>query len=133
MDKPPRRTFLNRIILSEAMNLRIVFARLSIISIAQLFCAMPLPAQQIPLSVLVTPSTVITKDGRPVPFALHGFIEFQSLSQVFPYIESQANRWATLDATQRRELSTELLRHGVESRVISMADERPLETLVTHT
>ena len=27
----------------------------------------------------------------------------------------------------------ELLRRGIESRVISMADERPLETLITHT
>jgi hypothetical protein len=133
MSKHPHRTSLNRIMLSEAIDLRIVFARRSIISIALLFCAMPLPAQQISLSVLVTPSTVITKDGHPVPFALHGFIEFQSLSQVFPYIESQTNRWAILNAAHRRELSTELLRHGVESRVISMADERPLETLVTHT
>src|SRR5262249_50631823 len=30
-------------------------------------------------------------------------------------------------------LERELLHRGVESRVVSMADERPLETLVTHT
>src|SRR5262249_37564779 len=30
-------------------------------------------------------------------------------------------------------LARELLRRGIESRVVSMVDERPLETLVTHT
>ena len=30
-------------------------------------------------------------------------------------------------------LASELLRRGIESRVVSMIDERPLETLVTHT
>jgi len=33
----------------------------------------------------------------------------------------------------RQSLARELLRRGVESRVISMTDERPLEVLVTHT
>jgi len=93
-------------------------------------------AQQIPLSVLVTPSTTISKDGHPVTFALHGFIEFKSLSELFPYIDSQTRRWKTtdvLDDAARQELARELLRRGVESRIISMTDERPLETLVTHT
>jgi hypothetical protein len=88
-------------------------------SSALLLCAASLPAQQISLRALVTPSSIIAKDGRPVTFALHGFIEFKSLSELFPYIDSQTSR--------------ELLRRGIESRVISMADERPLETLVTHT
>lgn len=93
-----------------------------------------LQAQQISLQVLVTPSTVIVKDGHPVTFALHGFIEFKSLSELFPYIDSQTKRWNTgLDGAARRELERELLRRGIESRVISMTDERPLETLVTHT
>ena len=56
------------------------------------FCA-TLHAQQISLQALVTPSTVITRDGRPITFALHGFIEFRSLSELFPYIDSQAHRW----------------------------------------
>ena len=33
----------------------------------------------------------------------------------------------------RQSLGRDLLRRGIESRVISMADERPLETLITHT
>jgi hypothetical protein len=94
------------------------------------------PAQQIssqiPLQALVTPSTRIMKDGYPVTFALHGFIEFKSLAEMFPYIESQTHRWK-LDDAQRQRLASELLRHGVESRVVSMTDERPLEAIVTHT
>ncbi len=96
----------------------------------------PLHAEQISLQTLVTPSSVIVKDGRPVAFALHGFIEFKSLAELFPYIESQTRRWNVpdgLDDEQRRQLAAELLRRGIESRVISMEDERPLETLITHT
>jgi hypothetical protein len=91
-------------------------------------------AAPVSLQEIVTPSTVIIKDGHPVTFALHGFIEFKSLAEMFPYIESQTLRWPTgLDNTQRRALASELLRRGVESRVVSMFDERPLEALITHT
>ena len=93
-----------------------------------------LRAQQVSLQALVAPSTTITKDGRPVTFALHGFIEFKTLADMFPYIESQKQRWkASLDDAARQRLASQLLRHGIESRVVSMIDERPLETLVTHT
>lgn len=92
--------------------------------------------QQIPLQALVTPSTVIVKNGHPVTFAVHGFIEFKSLAELFPYIDLQTRRWDVpggLNPEQRRHLAAELLRRGIESRVMSMEDERPLETLVTHT
>lgn len=92
--------------------------------------------QQIPLQALVTPSTVIVKNGHPVTFAVHGFIEFKSLAELFPYIDLQTRRWDVpggLNPEQRRHLAAELLRRGIESRVVSMEDERPLETLVTHT
>jgi hypothetical protein len=92
-----------------------------------------LPAQQISLQSLVTPSTVITKDSRPVTFAVHAFIEFKSLSELFPYIDAQTRRWPQLSLTERQTLASDLLRRAVESRVISMTDQRPLETLVTHT
>ncbi len=96
-------------------------------------CAEPMPLS---LQALVTPSTTLVKDGRPVTFALHGFIEFHSLAELFPYIDSQKQRWnlrGGLNEKQREQLAGELLRRGIESRVISMEDERPLETLVTHT
>ena len=92
----------------------------------------PLRAQQISLDALVTPSTTILKDGRPLTFAVHGFIEFKSLTELFPFIETQTHRWQ-LDDAQRQDLARELLRRGIESRVVSMSDERPLETLITHT
>jgi hypothetical protein len=109
---------------------------LGLIACALFLYADSLQAQQISLQALVTPSTKITKEGRPVTFALHGFIEFKTLAELFPYIDSQTRRWkgpAALDNTQRQALAGELLRRGIESRVISMTDERPLETLVTHT
>ena len=95
-----------------------------------------LHAQEISLQALVTPSTVISKDGRPVAFSLHGFIEFRSLSELFPYIDSQSHRWPgnpAFDEAKRQQLALELLRRGIESRVVSMIDERSFETLVTHT
>ena len=117
------------------MNLPPLRRALSTLQIA-LTAAILIPslqAQQISLQALVTPSTTIVKDGHPVAFALHGFIEFKSLSELFPYIDSQTKRWNSgLDGAARRELERELLRRGIESRVISMTDERPLETLVTH-
>ena len=97
---------------------------------------LPLCAEAVSLQALVKPSTTIVKEGRPVKFALYGFIEFKSLAELFPYIESQTQRWNVrngLDDEQRRRLAGELLRRGIESRVISMEDERPLEALVTHT
>ena len=106
-------------------------AALTVLSVS-----LPLSAEAVSLQALVTPSTTIVKDGRPVKFALHGFIEFKSLAELFPYVESQTQRWSDgrgVDNEQRRQLARELLRRGIESRVISMEDERPLETLVTHT
>jgi hypothetical protein len=90
--------------------------------------------QQISLREIVTPSTVVLKDGHPVTFALHGFIEFKSLAELFPYVESQSRRWpGTLKDEERRRMALDLLRRGIESRVVSMVDERPLEALLTHT
>ena len=90
---------------------------------------LPLGAEQVSLRAVVTPSTVILKDGHPVTFAIHGFIEFRSLSELFPYIEAQTLRWDEADM----RIGQELLRRGIESRVVSMTDERLFEALVTHT
>jgi hypothetical protein len=101
-----------------------------------LLLCLPSTAQNLTLEAIVTPSTVVEKDGRPVVFAIHGFIGFKSLSEVFPYIDSQTARWKldpSFGADERQKLGRELLRRAVESRVVSMADERPLELLLTHT
>jgi hypothetical protein len=94
----------------------------------------PLPAQPLTLQAIVNPSSVLEKDGKPVAFALHGFIEFKSLSEAFPYIDAQKQRWkGKLNDGDRDRLAQDLLREAIESRIISMVDERPLEALVTHT
>lgn len=101
-----------------------------------IFLNIPAHAEPISLQALVEPSTVIRKDGNMVTFALHGFIEFQSLAEMFPYIDAQLRRWnSSPEFTEkaRNDLRRDLLRRGLESRVVSMFDERPLETLVTHT
>src|SRR5260370_18328055 len=104
------------------------------------FSTMPLSisvrAEQVSLQALVTPSTQILQDGRVITFAVHGFIEFKSLAELFPYIESETRRWQAiggLDGRGQAGLARELLRRGIESRVVSMSDERPLEALITHT
>ena len=112
-----------------------VSRRIAQIALAATILSAPLRAQELSLQALVTPSTTISKDGRPVTFALHGFIEFKSLSEMFPYIDSQTQRWKPdgITGEQRQLLARELLRRGIESRIISMTDERPLEILITHT
>jgi hypothetical protein len=91
-------------------------------------------AEPLTLKSVVTPSSVIVKDGKTVTFAIHGFIEFSSLAEAFRYIESQRERWkGKIDDEDLWKLRSTLLREAVESRVVSMVDERPLEALVTHT
>jgi hypothetical protein len=69
-----------------------------------------------------------------VTFALHGSIEFKALAEMFPYIEAQTQRWnGKISEEDKRQLARYLLREGIESRVVSMVDERPLQALVTHT
>lgn len=106
------------------------------LALIALILRVPLRAEQVSLQAIVTPSTIVLKDGRPLTFAVHGFIEFKSLAELLVYIEAQTERWnhsGGLDDAQRKGLARELLRRGIESRVVSMSDERPLETLVTHT
>jgi hypothetical protein len=91
-------------------------------------------AQELSLQAVVTPSTVIGKKVGPVKFAIHGFIEFKSLADVFPYIEAQTQRWeGKISEEERDQLARRLLHEGIESRVVSMMDERPLQAIVTHT
>jgi len=91
-------------------------------------------AQELSLQAVVTPSTLVLKDGKTVTFAIHGFIEFRSLGEVFPYIAGETRRWeGKITEQEKQQLARQLLREGIESRVISMADERPLQALVTYT
>jgi hypothetical protein len=96
--------------------------------------ATPAAAEPLSLNGLVTPSSEIQKDGKPVPFAIHGYIEFTSLAEAFIYIQSETRRWeGKISEEESRHLASALLREAIESRIVSMLDERPLETLLTHT
>lgn len=94
----------------------------------------PAAAEPLSLQGLVTPSSEIQKDGKPVPFAIHGYIEFTSLAEAFIYIQRETRRWeGKISEEESRHLASALLRAAIESRTVSMLDERPLETLLTHT
>jgi hypothetical protein len=108
---------------------------LSVLMIGLSLCSFS-QAEPVSLRALVTPSTIIVKDGHPVKFAVHGFVEFNSLAELFQYVDSQTRRWNVpggLNQQERKQLAEDLLDRGIESRVVSMEDERPLETLITHT
>jgi len=92
-----------------------------------------LAAQDLTLDALVKPSSVFVKDGRPVTFALLGFVEFKTLDDLFAYIDREAGRWSFPSAAARQSYGDGLLRRGVESRLVSMTYEKPLELLLTHT
>jgi len=90
-------------------------------------------AQSLTLDALVTPSTIVPHDEKPVPFALYGLVEFKTLRELFSYVDAQAGRWQFPSQRARNEFAQGLLQRGVESRVISMIDEKPLEVILTHT
>lgn len=90
-------------------------------------------AKELTLDDLATPSAVFVKDGRPVTFALLGLIEFQTQDELFTYIDREAGRWSFPSAAARQAFGDRLLRRGLESRLVSMTYEKPLELLVTHT
>jgi len=90
-------------------------------------------SQDLTLADLVAPSTVFVKDGQTVTFALHGLVNFRTLDELFAYIDGEAGRWSFPSAAARQEFGDRLLRRGVESRLVSMTYEKPVELLVTHT
>jgi hypothetical protein len=97
------------------------------------FLAPLLSAQTLTLDALVTPSTIVYRDQKPVPFALYGLVEFQTLRELFTYVDTEAGRWRFSSPAARDEFAQSLLQRGVESRVISMVTEEPLEVILTHT
>ena len=80
----------------------------------------PAHAEPISLQALVTPSTVIRKGWQAGTFALHGFIEFQSLAELFPYIEV-ANSPLVIQAPS----STEQAREKPSAVIFCAVDRKP--------
>ena len=92
-----------------------------------------LAAAPLTLARLVDPTTRVEINGARVPLALHALIRFDTLADLFTYIDNQAGRWTFTTSQERQGYGDDLLRRGVESRIVSMQTELPLEILLTHT
>src|SRR5215469_4309554 len=117
---PPRVEHSSRDVLPKLRSSSTLFC-LALLGVIPCLAA-PSFAQALSLQKLVTPSTVILKDEHPVTFAIHAFIEFKSLSDSFPYLESQTERWKSsgeVNAATQIRLGRQLLHEAIESRVIS--------------
>jgi hypothetical protein len=93
----------------------------------------PKPAMRPTLRQLVDPATRIEVQGRLVRLALHAMIRFDTLEDLFRFIDGEAGRWQFESQAARQAFADDLLRRGVESRVVSMDTELPLEIVLTHT
>lgn len=90
-------------------------------------------ATRVTLRQLVTPSARVEIQGRVVRFALHGLIYFDTLDDLFRHVDRETGRWQFDSAAARQAFGDGLLRRGVESRIVSMETELPLELLLTYT
>ena len=93
----------------------------------------PPPARPLTLARVVDPATRVEIGGRLVPFAVRGLVRFDTLAGLLTFIDGEAGRWTFATAAERQAFGDDLLRRGVESRIVSMTTELPLELLLTHT
>lgn len=91
------------------------------------------PAARLTLHRLVDPASRVEVDGGLIRFSLHALIPFDSLEDLFAHIDAEAGRWRFGSPADRQAFAEGLLRRGVESRIVSMQTELPLEILLTHT
>lgn len=91
------------------------------------------PAGRLTLHRLVDPASRIEVDGRLIRFSLHALIPFDTLEDLFAHIDAEAGRWRFGSPADRQAFADGLLRRGVESRIVSMQTELPVELLLTHT
>jgi hypothetical protein len=89
--------------------------------------------QRLTLEISVNPDTRFYNQGKLVKFAIDGFIELETLNELFLYVDKQAGRWHFDNAAERQAFAGKLFGRGLESRFVSMEYERPLELLKTHT
>lgn len=122
---------------------RIRHAVASVAAVLVFACAAPVssqdgaaataPSPRLTLRRLVDPATRVEVNGRLIRFALHGLVEFDTLADLFAHIDREAGRWRFESDADRQAFADGLMRRGVESRVVSMATELPLEVILTHT
>lgn len=91
------------------------------------------PGVRLTLQRLVDPETRVSIQGRLVRPALHALVRFDTLRDVFEHIDREAGRWTFDSPAARQSFAERLMRRGVESRIVSMDTELPLEILQTHT
>lgn len=91
------------------------------------------PGSRLTLRQVVTPSARVEAEGRVIRFALHGLVYFDTLDDLFRFIDDEVVRWSFASPAARQAFAEDLVRRGVESRVVSMETELPLELLLTHT
>lgn len=95
--------------------------------------------QQVPgsprltLRSLVDPAARIEVQGKHIRVGLHALIYFDTLADLFAHIDAEAGRWTFNAPAERAAFANGLMRRGVESRIVSMDTELPLEVLLTHT
>jgi hypothetical protein len=89
--------------------------------------------ERLTLDRLVNPASRIEIGGQVLPYFLYARIRFETLAELFEHIDREAGRWRFESGDARQAFAEGLLRRGVESRVVSMASELPLEVLLTHT
>ena len=85
------------------------------------------------LARLVDPANRVEVNGALVTLALHALIRFNTLADAFRYIDEQTGRLTFANPQARQAYGDDLLSRAVESRVVSMQTELPLEILLTHT
>ena len=90
-------------------------------------------APRLTLQRLVDPASRVEVQDRSVRFALNGLVRFETLNELFAYIDVEAGKWKFGSASERAAFAGGLMRRGVESRIVSMDSELPLEVLLTHT
>jgi hypothetical protein len=72
------------------------------------------PAPRLTLQRLVDPASRVEIQGRAIRFALHALIPFETLEDLFSYIDTEAGRWQFDSPAARRAFAESLLRRGVE-------------------
>ncbi len=91
------------------------------------------PSTRLTLGRLVDPASRVENQGRLVRFALHALIPFDTLEDLFVFVDNEAGRWTFDSPEARHGFAADLLRRGVESRIVSMETGLPLEIVLTHT
>lgn len=91
------------------------------------------PALPLTLQRLVDPSTRLARASEAIQFSLLAAVRFERLNDLFEHIDREAGRWQFRTTAEQQAFGDGLFARGVESRIVSMDTELPLEVLLAHT